>query len=1357
MMKDLRNRSNTGCKATRRCRLRKLLSCFLALSVSATMLGGNASVLFADEPATEYALAGALSGQDVTVHFGEDEDKDINIHVNPETGVKIPDGAGEVEAETEAETETESQVVSSKRVYTYEDDKVLVTATLEKADAVPSDAVLRVTPVTKDSDGYNYDAYMKALNENADKVGAEQVTDASSLPEAKKINEAQPTQTYDESNTLLYDIAFIVPDYDGNGDPVEGSGIEYEPAEGTVQISIEFKKKQLSREISASSDNDVSIVHFPVSNKAKEGLPTTADIIDITSNDISVENVQSNISVGDKDKVEFKVDSFSVYGAVCNSASSSGAIKVKMIFKDASGNVVDPGLGNTNLYMYIENRSADYTYIDGYTKAEVSVKANPEHKRFIKLVKDNNNEYTGTVEYLYHRNDGESNQYPIQTSTDKNYYLTLFSFEGAYENDNERAQVDLVNPNGKTFIIGGTKFKDEYLVEYPDGFVCTHNSYQVQPGYEYTIVAAVESAEAIDEQLGKPGGDTFASVLGDAVNYGVVTEYFYLNTGDAQTNVAAYKGRCETQTGNDMTNDVEQTFILAEIDNVFKIKGYKAYVMVPLEEAGKVEENGINNGEHITVDTSQSKAQLLAEVKAMLDFTRAQSLHLMSKDDNCEIEVRNGKYVVDLSSRASGTYYVNVSDDMYASIMGEAEALKIIKSNDQTIVFNIAKSGSLDMMKFSIATDNTDGTRKGSDEYLVTTESVPQTIIWNMPNAENINIKGSITGTVLAHNAEVFVDATSSGWLVAKKVRIGSGEWHNVYQHVEKISGSATLRAIKTISNEEAAKSGFTFGLEYKNPDGSWQSDGTAINGNSAITFAGSESHSSLIFDDNNFVARKAGTDRHGHEYAYYYYRIKETNGTTDSQGNQYDIDSSIYYVKVKVTKVQVKKATTTTIYSYRASEPEYYRDEACTDRIDQNTLPTFNNTPQGKKNVHVVKKWKGGIADGLTSIKVRLFRLDGNNYVGAGKEDLTLNAGNGWSGDFDQLDATDSAGNPVTYSVAELDKDNNPIRDGSQIAFSSGAQYKVDISEYPAGTFTITNSRPEKITLKVEKKWTDGVNNPLTDTVSIPEINVNIYRVKARKDGTGTPEAALVSNSPITLNSDNSWVYTSPSQVDTEVEENGVTYTYSYYVEEIPVTGFEVGYSPFVPLEIEVGGQTKVLYQVGEDGKITITNKQELTDIPVFKQWKDDDNTNGHRPETIKLQLIDKDNENVVIKEAEISTSIGKSDVTDESMANIWNHTFYDLPKYKYDSEEQKWVRIQYAVREVMDDETVKYYSQTKNEVNKDSAGNITGIELVNTESSSYALPATGGEGTRWIYLTSIMLIALAGYGLVIIRRRRV
>ena len=140
MMKDRNNNGFADHRISYRERLRRLLSGFLAVTTAVAMLGGNAGMVFAEEPAAETAIAdysvvddtveemiGAdesstgnaaaeeRRGQDITVHFGNGEAQDISIHVKPEVEaeedtVLSPIVLGtETEAETEASEETEAE------------------------------------------------------------------------------------------------------------------------------------------------------------------------------------------------------------------------------------------------------------------------------------------------------------------------------------------------------------------------------------------------------------------------------------------------------------------------------------------------------------------------------------------------------------------------------------------------------------------------------------------------------------------------------------------------------------------------------------------------------------------------------------------------------------------------------------------------------------------------------------------------------------------------------------------------------------------------------------------------------------------------------------------------------------------------------------------------------------------------------------------------------------------------------------------------------------------------------------------------------------------------------------------------
>ena len=85
----------------------------------------------------------------------------------------------------------------TKDQFQYENDEVKVTATLSSEGAIPADAEFKVTKVTAATAGYNYDAYMQALNNNAEAISPEQKT-------------TDTNEVYNDKNTLLYDVAFLV-------------------------------------------------------------------------------------------------------------------------------------------------------------------------------------------------------------------------------------------------------------------------------------------------------------------------------------------------------------------------------------------------------------------------------------------------------------------------------------------------------------------------------------------------------------------------------------------------------------------------------------------------------------------------------------------------------------------------------------------------------------------------------------------------------------------------------------------------------------------------------------------------------------------------------------------------------------------------------------------------------------------------------------------------------------------------------------------------------------------------------------------------------------------------------------------
>ena len=215
-----------------------------------------------------------------------------------------------------------------------EEGKIKVVVDLKKD--LPEGVELRVQEVTDEDQ--NYDAYMTALDDAA-KASASEI------------------EKHSNENTLLYDIAFIGHDEDGQE-------YEYQPGED-VSVKISFLGGQLAGELGASDADNVVIKHLPVKdevkeNAAKEGQRTTADMTDLSADDIKVEDVkkakvtldtEAKIATVDeeededeekevaesKDEVTFKTDSFSLWSFSAVASVAAGNSYSEKEIKDALG------------------------------------------------------------------------------------------------------------------------------------------------------------------------------------------------------------------------------------------------------------------------------------------------------------------------------------------------------------------------------------------------------------------------------------------------------------------------------------------------------------------------------------------------------------------------------------------------------------------------------------------------------------------------------------------------------------------------------------------------------------------------------------------------------------------------------------------------------------------------------------------------------------------------------------------------------------------------------------------------------------------------------------------------------------
>ncbi len=210
----------------------------------------------------------------------------------------------------------------SAEVYQYEDDFISVTATPEYENAHPPGTQFRVTQVTADTDGYQYDAYIQAL---------------------ENLNNAEKQMT-NPKEILLYDIAFLVeqpPETEG----AEPQLVEFQPTEGSVQIKFAFKQPQ-TLDLSEENSPDYQVLHLPLVSEVREQVNTTAEATGITAGDVLVEEVEADVSDG---LVEFTLDSFSLVAFVTQEDGSVVPITevtpgLDYNYRDVLGSAINYGI-----------------------------------------------------------------------------------------------------------------------------------------------------------------------------------------------------------------------------------------------------------------------------------------------------------------------------------------------------------------------------------------------------------------------------------------------------------------------------------------------------------------------------------------------------------------------------------------------------------------------------------------------------------------------------------------------------------------------------------------------------------------------------------------------------------------------------------------------------------------------------------------------------------------------------------------------------------------------------------------------------------------------------------------------------
>ncbi len=1079
-----------------------------------------------------------------------------------------------------------------KTVYMYEDGNIRVTATLQHANAIPDDAQFVVTPVTAQSNGYNYDAYMEALNENADKI-SESATGEDSDNHAEK---------YTEENTLLYDIAFLCEATDADGNIIEGQMVEYQPADGMVNISFDFKRKQLENKLEATSAEDVAVVHLPLADEVKAETNTTAEATDISAIDVKVEVVADTVAI-EEEHVDFNLSDFSLVAFVDAAGEEATTMTAgpDYSYLDALGDAVYYGIvadefvlsnhADTNIAVkylsFAQNLTEQNVTMGKDTKdnnTSINIIADVESGKTVKFdanqagkqidvwcttdaaprvtftgnsVNDGNKIYAAKadlekyVESMLSHVDTTSADLASKAAT---YGYTIA--EGGVT-DNNNAEIDISGYDDGTYYINVNQ--DEWNKIQNGGLKIKKNSTQ-------TIVLNFTATEITLRNFVIEDVDTSTSVGSQqySVSMSPFAETVIFNiAGDANVVIeTGISGTVLAPNANVTVKSTSSGWVVAE-----KIANISAEWHCVWDEMPTVDLIPIPVGIKATKTVEGNTPTADQVFTFALEKWNAET----SVWEPVEEVNNTGSEIVfsTLSFSAAGDHYYRVSEKTGSAGYNYDTTnyiVKVVVSEYTTTSNNVETTAySMDAITYyegtdiSAATGSTVSTMSfNNTKSGDVVETVEKTVTKEWEDADNANNTRPAAITVqlkqndVAYGVAVTLNA-DNGWTYT---------WTDLPKLVNDAEADYTVEEISTVSGYTTAYSDDTFTITN-----------TLETVGIPVTKVWEDSNDQDGIRPDSITVELLQNDTATGKTV----TLSESNSWSGNFEGLPQYDTSGNTISYSIEEVEV---------------PDGYASEITGDAENGFTVTNTYTVETVEKTV--TKEWED--ADNVNNIRPAFITVQlKQNDVAYGVA-VTLNADNNWSYTWTDL-PKNKEGEEATYTVEEI---------------STVVGY---VTTYSDDTFIITNTL-ETVDVPVTKEWNDSNDQD--------GIRPDSVTVKLLADGEETIQT-------IELSETNGWEgeFTDLPKYDTAGDE------IAYTVEE---TDVPEGY------DCEVTGDAQSGYIV------TNTHETAVVEKTVTKVWEDADNANNTRPVSISVQLMQG---NVYCG--------GEVELNEE---NNWTYTWTGLPK---------------------------------------------------------------------------------------------
>lgn len=275
----------------------------------------------------------------------------------------------------------------------------------------------------------------------------------------------------------------------------------------------------------------------------------------------------------------------------------------------------------------------------------------------------------------------------------------------------------------------------------------------------------------------------------------------------------------------------------------------------------------------------------------------------------------------------------------------------------------------------------------------------------------------------------------------------------------------------------------------------------------------------------------------------------------------------------------------------------------------------------------------------------------------------------------FENLARFNGDGKAYSYEVVETNMKKGTLDVAS--LYETDTVYGADAT---ANTAVITNTlKGDKSYIAATKNWLDGGNANSTRPTGLT-LTLHSY---TQVDGVRGNDQIVSTSETFTVSSTNSnqWVYNFGELPSVDSEGR----TLYYYVTEDTITlpeGVTYRYEPVT----EGAGPLNLINRLVDTTEVTIT-----------KDWNDEEDYEGVRPETVQLTLgvlvngklltIDKDADG---NDLETTVTVGTIATGEEGeQTTSWSHTFTNLPKYDANGAEYVYVAAEVG--------TPTYYDKTE------------------------------------------------------------